>query len=93
MSLLFILPPPLSVQVIKSARVMKKAVGHLIPYMEKEREERRAKQGSTEEEARYSPLCCNSFVECYDKYICLNLFELFVAIYIYAKELMHSYGN
>ncbi|KAM4785860.1 methionine synthase isoform 4-T5 [Cyanocitta cristata] len=37
-------------QVIKSARVMKKAVGHLIPYMEKEREERRAKQGSTEEE-------------------------------------------
>lgn len=27
-------------QVIKSARVMKKAVGHLIPFMEKEREER-----------------------------------------------------
>ena len=26
-------------QVIKSARVMKKAVAHLIPYMEKEREE------------------------------------------------------
>ncbi len=25
-------------QVIKSARVMKKAVGHLIPYMEKEKE-------------------------------------------------------
>ncbi|KFV16630.1 Methionine synthase, partial [Pterocles gutturalis] len=44
-------------QVIKSARVMKKAVGHLIPYMEKEREERKAKQGSTEEEARHSPLC------------------------------------
>ncbi|NXT71735.1 METH synthase, partial [Chaetops frenatus] len=44
-------------QVIKSARVMKKAVGHLIPYMEREREERRAKHGSTEEEARYSPLC------------------------------------
>ncbi|XP_030914645.1 methionine synthase isoform X3 [Geospiza fortis] len=40
-------------QVIKSARVMKKAVGHLIPYMEKEREERRAKQGSTEEENPY----------------------------------------
>ncbi|XP_026649615.2 methionine synthase isoform X4 [Zonotrichia albicollis] len=40
-------------QVIKSARVMKKAVGHLIPYMEKEREERRAKQGSTEEEDPY----------------------------------------
>lgn len=68
LSLLFILPPPLSVQVIKSARVMKKAVGHLIPYMEKEREERRAKQGSTEEEARYSSLCCSSFIECYDKY-------------------------
>jgi 5-methyltetrahydrofolate--homocysteine methyltransferase len=26
-------------QVIKSARVMKKAVGHLIPYMEKEKEQ------------------------------------------------------
>ncbi|XP_026700959.1 methionine synthase isoform X3 [Athene cunicularia] len=38
-------------QVIKSARVMKKAVGHLIPYMEKEREERR---GNTEEEDPYN---------------------------------------
>lgn len=28
-------------QVIKSARVMKKAVGYLIPFMEKEREEQR----------------------------------------------------
>ena len=26
-------------QVIKSARVMKKAVAHLVPFMEKEREE------------------------------------------------------
>ncbi|XP_074752921.1 methionine synthase isoform X4 [Athene noctua] len=41
-------------QVIKSARVMKKAVGHLIPYMEKEREERRAKRGNTEEEDPYN---------------------------------------
>ncbi|XP_037751226.1 methionine synthase isoform X3 [Chelonia mydas] len=40
-------------QVIKSARVMKKAVGYLIPYMEKEREEKRAKSGSTEEEDPY----------------------------------------
>ncbi|KAM7172061.1 methionine synthase isoform 1-T1 [Macrochelys suwanniensis] len=40
-------------QVIKSARVMKKAVGHLIPYMEKEREEKRAKSGSIEEEDPY----------------------------------------
>uniref|UniRef100_A0A8D0HI33 Methionine synthase n=1 Tax=Sphenodon punctatus TaxID=8508 RepID=A0A8D0HI33_SPHPU len=40
-------------QVIKSARVMKKAVGHLIPYMEKEREEMRAMSGSTEEEDPY----------------------------------------
>ncbi|XP_027035812.1 methionine synthase-like [Pocillopora damicornis] len=32
-------------QVIKSARVMKKAVGHLIPFMEKEREEKLAEQG------------------------------------------------
>ncbi|KAH0622513.1 hypothetical protein JD844_024885, partial [Phrynosoma platyrhinos] len=38
-------------QVIKSARVMKKAVGHLIPFMEKEREEMRAMSNSTEEEA------------------------------------------
>ena len=28
-------------QVIKSARVMKKAVGHLIPFLEKEKEQRR----------------------------------------------------
>uniref|UniRef100_A0A8C0QR79 Methionine synthase n=1 Tax=Chelonoidis abingdonii TaxID=106734 RepID=A0A8C0QR79_CHEAB len=40
-------------QVIKSARVMKKAVGHLIPYMEKEREEKRAKSSSIEEEDPY----------------------------------------
>ncbi|KAK5851364.1 hypothetical protein PBY51_002166 [Eleginops maclovinus] len=36
-------------QVIKSARVMKRAVGHLIPFMEKEREEMMALSGSTEE--------------------------------------------
>ena len=29
-------------QVIKSARVMKKAVGHLIPFLEKEKAERKA---------------------------------------------------
>ncbi|XP_048699742.1 methionine synthase isoform X4 [Caretta caretta] len=40
-------------QVIKSARVMKKAVGHLIPFMEKEREEKRAKSVSIEEEDPY----------------------------------------
>ena len=32
-------------QVIKSARVMKKGVGHLIPFMEKEREERMKEKG------------------------------------------------
>ncbi|XP_078134933.1 methionine synthase isoform X2 [Sander vitreus] len=37
------------IKVIKSARVMKKAVGHLIPFMEKEREEMMALSGSTEE--------------------------------------------
>ncbi|XP_072523826.1 methionine synthase isoform X2 [Salminus brasiliensis] len=36
-------------QVIKSARVMKKAVAYLIPYMEKEREEMMAASGVTEE--------------------------------------------
>ncbi|XP_053567860.1 methionine synthase isoform X2 [Bombina bombina] len=40
-------------QVIKSARVMKKAVGHLIPYMEKEREAMRALSGSVEEDNPY----------------------------------------
>ena len=35
-------------QVIKSARVMKKAVGYLIPYMEKEREERMKTTGVKE---------------------------------------------
>ncbi|KAI8787934.1 methionine synthase-like [Biomphalaria glabrata] len=36
-------------QVIKSARVMKKAVGHLIPYMEKERQESMKAQGLPED--------------------------------------------
>ncbi|KAM9838048.1 methionine synthase [Aulostomus maculatus] len=36
-------------QVIKSARVMKKAVAHLIPFMEKEREEMMALSGTTED--------------------------------------------
>uniref|UniRef100_A0A667ZR47 Methionine synthase n=1 Tax=Myripristis murdjan TaxID=586833 RepID=A0A667ZR47_9TELE len=36
-------------QVIKSARVMKKAVGHLIPFMEKEREEMMASSGASED--------------------------------------------
>ncbi len=35
-------------QVIKSARVMKKAVGYLIPFMEKEREERQKTSGVKE---------------------------------------------
>jgi len=35
-------------QVIKSARVMKKAVGHLIPFMETEREERMKASGAAE---------------------------------------------
>ncbi|XP_029954265.1 methionine synthase [Salarias fasciatus] len=40
-------------QVIKSARVMKKAVGHLIPFMEKEREEMMALSGSDEMTSPY----------------------------------------
>ncbi|XP_074079049.1 methionine synthase isoform X3 [Macrotis lagotis] len=40
-------------QVIKSARVMKKAVGYLIPFMEKEREEKRTLTGNEEEEDPY----------------------------------------
>ncbi|XP_021164330.1 methionine synthase isoform X3 [Fundulus heteroclitus] len=38
-----------AIKVIKSARVMKKAVGYLIPFMEKEREEMMAASGSAEE--------------------------------------------
>ncbi|XP_077407200.1 methionine synthase isoform X4 [Vanacampus margaritifer] len=37
------------IKVIKSARVMKKAVGHLIPFMEKERKEMMSLSGSTED--------------------------------------------
>lgn len=40
-------------QVIKSARVMKKAVGHLIPFMEKEREENQVLTGIVEDEDPY----------------------------------------
>ncbi|XP_065662214.1 methionine synthase isoform X2 [Hydra vulgaris] len=37
-------------QVIKSARVMKKAVGHLIPYMEKEKRETEERNGNVSKE-------------------------------------------
>ncbi|XP_066090748.1 methionine synthase isoform X3 [Saccopteryx bilineata] len=40
-------------QVIKSARVMKKAVGHLIPFMEKEREKSKVLTGTVKEEDPY----------------------------------------
>ncbi|EPB73168.1 5-methyltetrahydrofolate--homocysteine methyltransferase [Ancylostoma ceylanicum] len=40
-------------QVIKSARVMKKAVAHLIPFMDKEREENIKKMGLTGDESPY----------------------------------------
>uniref|UniRef100_T2M684 Methionine synthase n=1 Tax=Hydra vulgaris TaxID=6087 RepID=T2M684_HYDVU len=41
-------------QVIKSARVMKKAVGHLIPYMEKEKRETEEKNGNVSKEIELS---------------------------------------
>ncbi|CAD6191477.1 unnamed protein product [Caenorhabditis auriculariae] len=40
-------------QVIKSARVMKKAVAHLIPFMDREREENIAKMGIAEDQSPY----------------------------------------
>ncbi|XP_038670351.1 methionine synthase isoform X1 [Scyliorhinus canicula] len=40
-------------QVVKSARVMKKAVGYLIPFMEKDREERLAQSDNSEEISPY----------------------------------------
>ena len=50
-------------QVIKSARVMKKAVGYLIPFMEKEKEEELAKQGKTSTvSVRFICLAC-AFVD------------------------------
>lgn len=45
-------------QVIKSARVMKKAVGHLIPFMEKEREENQVLTGIVEDEASHIVWAC-----------------------------------
>ena len=44
-------PPSLPVQVIKSARVMKKAVAHLIPFMEEERQQQLETSGATDNEA------------------------------------------
>ncbi|KAE9547624.1 hypothetical protein FO519_009165 [Halicephalobus sp. NKZ332] len=41
-------------QVIKSARVMKKAVAHLIPFMNKEREEMILKLGASEDDSPYT---------------------------------------
>ena len=38
-------------QVIKSARVMKKAVAHLIPFMEEERQQQLLESGDVENEA------------------------------------------
>ncbi|EPY87536.1 methionine synthase isoform 1 [Camelus ferus] len=46
------------VKVIKSARVMKKAVGHLIPFMEKEREETRGLTGTADDEASHFVWAC-----------------------------------
>ena len=40
----------LALQVIKSARVMKKAVGHLVPFMEKERQDALAVSGELSSE-------------------------------------------
>lgn len=47
-------------QVIKSARVMKKAVAHLIPYMETEREERKklTAVNNTENDVKAQTLSC-----------------------------------
>jgi 5-methyltetrahydrofolate--homocysteine methyltransferase len=45
-------------QVIKSARVMKKAVAHLIPFMEIEREQNMAKLRLTD--ALAEEVCCTS---------------------------------
>lgn len=40
---------------------MKKAVGHLIPFMEKEREEKRVINGTVEEEASWFIHACGPF--------------------------------
>lgn len=44
-------------QVIKSARVMKKAVGYLIPYMEAERLAKNEEQGITDNVSQAINIC------------------------------------
>ena len=51
LNLLRFLPYSLLVQVIKSARVMKKAVAHLIPFMEEERQRQLETSGAADNEA------------------------------------------
>ena len=62
--LISLIPPSLPVQVIKSARVMKKAVAHLIPFMEEERQQQLETSGATDNEADRSTLsptiCCSN---------------------------------
>ena len=59
-----LIPLSLPVQVIKSARVMKKAVAHLIPFMEEERQHQLETSGATDNEADRSTLsptiCCSN---------------------------------
>ncbi len=45
-------------QVIKSARVMKKAVAHLIPFMERDREERLKQRNNTSIINNADEVCC-----------------------------------
>lgn len=55
-------------QVIKSARVMKKAVSYLIPFMEKERQEIMAASGSSDETvSAFSRRLQSSFYKCFQK--------------------------
>lgn len=62
-------------QVIKSARVMKKAVSYLIPFMEKERQEIMAASGSCDETVSAFRGDCFLFQK-----LCVhNLYSTFIA--------------
>lgn len=67
-------------QVIKSARVMKKAVGHLIPFMEKEREEMMALSGSNEEKVSRGVSAVRLFGRRWVSHIFSSLLDLPVTI-------------
>ncbi len=81
-------------QVIKSARVMKKAVAYLIPFMEKEKREKMIAEGKDPDEfdenddSNFAGICPNSF-----KLSLLSQYSLIICISIACDSRQSSYGN